>query len=129
LLNSKSHLLTPSESPKYALGYDFDGATFTHIDNFVTFEVLLHNFRLEIPVLKKIAEIVHYLDIGGFEPPDAIGIEKVIQGLRSQISNDNQLFGLANYVFDTLLCRFKKRALMIQEKEISLGILVEPVNF
>ena len=101
-------LESPSECPAHALGYDFDGAAFTHIDNFVTFEVLLHSFELETPALKKIAEIVHYLDVGGFEPPEAIGIEKVIQGLRSQISNDDQLFELANYIFDGLYADFKR---------------------
>lgn len=101
-------LESPSECPTYALGYDFDGATFTHIDNLVTFEVLLHSFELETPALKKIAEIVHYLDVGGFEPPEAIGIEKVIQGLRSQISNYDQLFELANYIFDGLYADLKR---------------------
>ncbi|MEQ1123626.1 chromate resistance protein ChrB domain-containing protein [Acinetobacter seifertii] len=101
-------LESPSKCPTYALGYDFDGATFTHIDNLVTFEVLLHSFELETPALKKIAEIVHYLDVGGFEPPEAIGIEKVIQGLRSQISNDDQLFELANYIFDGLYADLKR---------------------
>ncbi|WP_336927926.1 chromate resistance protein ChrB domain-containing protein [Acinetobacter oleivorans] len=101
-------LESPSECPAHALGYDFDGAAFTHIDNFVTFEVLLHSFELETPALKKIAEIVHYLDVGGFEPPEAIGIEKVIQGLGSQISNDDQLFELANYIFDGLYADLKR---------------------
>ncbi|WP_252059022.1 chromate resistance protein ChrB domain-containing protein [Acinetobacter sp. AHP123] len=101
-------LESPSDCPAHALGYDFDGAAFTHIDNFVTFEVLLHSFELETPALKKIAEIVHYLDVGGFEPPEAIGIEKVIQGLRSQISNDDQLFELANYIFDGLYADLKR---------------------
>lgn len=101
-------LESPSECPAHALGYDFDGAAFTHIDNFVTFEVLLHSFELETPALKKIAAIVHYLDVGGFEPPEAIGIEKVIQGLRSQISNDDQLFELANYIFDGLYADLKR---------------------
>ncbi|CAI3127990.1 Protein ChrB [Acinetobacter oleivorans] len=101
-------LESPSECPTHALGYDFDGAAFTHIDNFVTFEVLLHSFELETPALKKIAEIAHYLDVGGFEPPEAIGIEKVIQGLRSQISNDDQLFELANYIFDGLYADLKR---------------------
>lgn len=101
-------LESPSMCPTHALGYDFDGAAFTHIENFVTFEVLLHSFELETPALKKIAEIVHYLDVGGFEPPEAIGIEKVIQGLRSQISNDDQLFELANYIFDGLYADLKR---------------------
>ena len=101
-------LESPSDCPKNALSYDFDGADFSHTDHFVTFEVLLHSFALETPALKKISEIVHFLDIGGFEPPEAIGIEKVIQGLRSQINNDDQLFELSSYIFDGLYADLKR---------------------
>jgi hypothetical protein len=34
----------PKRCPKKALGFDFDGATFTHVDGRVTFEVLAANF-------------------------------------------------------------------------------------
>ncbi|TCB78227.1 chromate resistance protein ChrB domain-containing protein [Acinetobacter sp. ANC 4173] len=101
-------LETPSDCPKEALGFDFDGAKFSHINHWVTFEVLLHSFSLETPALKKIAEIVHYLDVGGIEPPEAIGIEKVIQGLRSQINNDDQLFALSNHIFDGLYANLSR---------------------
>ena len=49
---------------------------------------------------------VHFLDVGGIEPPEAIGIEKVIQGLRSKIQDDQQLLELSNYVFDGLYANF-----------------------
>lgn len=101
-------LETPSDCPEEALGFDFDGATFSHINHWITFEVLLHSFSLETPALKKIAEIVHYLDVGGIEPPEAIGIEKVIQGLRSQINNDDQLFALSNHIFDGLYANLSR---------------------
>ncbi|TVT86803.1 chromate resistance protein ChrB domain-containing protein [Acinetobacter colistiniresistens] len=101
-------LETPSECPEEALGFDFDGATFSHIDHRVTFEVLIHSFNLETPALKKIAEIVHYLDVGGIEPPEAVGIEKVIQGVRSQISDDDQLFALSNHIFDGLYANLSR---------------------
>ncbi|MEC8567215.1 MAG: chromate resistance protein ChrB domain-containing protein, partial [Pseudomonadota bacterium] len=101
-------LETPSDCPKGAFGFDFDGATFSHINHWVTFEVLLHSFDLETPALKKIAEIVHYLDVGGIEPPEAIGIEKVIQGIRSQISDDDQLFALSNHIFDGLYANLSR---------------------
>ena len=101
-------LETPSDCPEEALGFDFDGAKFSHINHWVTFEVLLHSFSLETPALKKIAEIVHYLDVGGIEPPEAIGIEKVIQGLRSQINNDDQLFALSNHIFDGLYANLSR---------------------
>jgi hypothetical protein len=45
----------------------------------VTFEVLLHSFNLETPALKKIAEIVHYLDVGGIEPPEALVLKKLFK--------------------------------------------------
>ena len=57
---------------------------------------------------KKIAEIVHYLDVGGIEPPEAIGIEKVIQGIRSQISDDDHLFALSNHIFDGLYANLSR---------------------
>lgn len=93
---------TPLDCPEEALGFDFDNATFTHINHWVTFEVLLHSFNLENPALKKIAEIVHYLDVGGIEPPEALGLEKIIQGIRCQIKDDDQLFELSNHIFDGL---------------------------
>lgn len=34
----------PAECPAGAIGFDFDGATFSHVDNRVTFEVLLAGF-------------------------------------------------------------------------------------
>lgn len=101
-------LETPNDCPEEALGFDFDGARFSHVNHWVTFEVLLHSFNLETPALKKVAEIVHYLDVGGIEPPEAIGIEKVIQGLRSQINNDDQLFELSNHIFDGLYANLSR---------------------
>ncbi|HEU4925233.1 MAG TPA: chromate resistance protein ChrB domain-containing protein, partial [Burkholderiales bacterium] len=37
----------PSDCPKNAVGFDFDGAQFTHVGKRVTFEVLLSSFGLE----------------------------------------------------------------------------------
>ncbi|WP_162269945.1 chromate resistance protein ChrB domain-containing protein, partial [Enterobacter hormaechei] len=35
-----------NDCPEEAVGFDFDGATFSHIDNRVTFEVLMVRFGL-----------------------------------------------------------------------------------
>ncbi|MCH7294609.1 chromate resistance protein ChrB domain-containing protein [Acinetobacter higginsii] len=100
---------TPNDCPATALGFDFDGASFSHLDHWVTFETLLHSFDLyQQSALKHIAEIVHFLDVGGVEPPEAIGIEKVIQGLRAKITDDDQLLELSNYVFDGLYTNFSR---------------------
>ena len=95
------------DCPADAYGFDFDGATFTHVGELVSFEVLLHSFNLADKSLLKIAEIVHYLDIGGNEPPEALGLEKILQGLRSSIHADQQLVELSNHIFDGLYTNFK----------------------
>lgn len=95
-------LASPTDCPTNAIGFDFDGAKFTHIGSFVTFEVLMHSFNQNSPALNKIAEIVHYLDIGGHEPAEAIGFEKVIHGLKTTILDDDQLLTLSNHIFDGL---------------------------
>lgn len=40
-------LANPSDCPKGALGFDFDGAAFTHVGGRVTFETLMASFGLE----------------------------------------------------------------------------------
>lgn len=98
---------TPEDCPANALGFDFDGATFSHIDHYVTFEVLLHSFSLETPALKRLANVIHFLDVGGIQPTEAAGIESVLQGLRSSISDDDQLLLLAGHIFDGLHSNFQ----------------------
>src|SRR5439155_16773762 len=62
----------PSEKPRKALGFDYDGAEFTHVKNRVTFEVLATAFGLDQdPALAKIGAVVHFLDVGGIPVPDA----------------------------------------------------------
>lgn len=97
-----------NECPNDALGFDFDGATFTHVGARVSFEVLLASFSLETPALQRIGTLVHFLDVGGAQPPEATGIESALAGLRETITDDNQLLELASHIFDGLLANFEK---------------------
>lgn len=101
-------LATPAECPAEALGFDFDGATFSHIGARVSFEVLLASFSLETPALQRLGSLVHFLDVGGVEPPEAVGIESALAGLRDTILDDDQLLALASNIFDGLLASFEK---------------------
>ncbi len=67
------------------MGFDFDGATFSHVGVKVTFEVLLASFGLDRPGLQRIGTLVHYLDVGGVQPPESVGIETVLAGLRNRL--------------------------------------------
>lgn len=96
-------LASPGDLPAHALGFDFDGAAFTHVGDRVTFETLLESFALEGAALQRIAALVHYLDVGGIAPPDAAGVERVLAGLRNGIDDDDRLLQAAEQVFDGLL--------------------------
>ena len=96
----------PADCPSKAVGFDFDGATFTHVGALVTFEVLIASFALTQPGLQRLATLVHYLDIGGVQPAEAAGLESILSGLRTQITDDDQLLAHSFSVFDGLYTAF-----------------------
>ena len=104
-------LAKPKDCPAKAIGFDFDGATFSHVGARVTFEVMLQSFGLEHPALRRIGAIVHYLDAGGVQPAEATGVESVLAGLRDSIDDDDQLVKAASSVFEALLASFEKEQL------------------
>jgi hypothetical protein len=96
-------LKSPKECPKRAVGYDFDGAEFTHVGAKVTFEVLLASFGLEgDPALERIGAIIHYLDAGGVPVPEAVGLEAILRGARQLIEDDDDLVNEAGKLFQFL---------------------------
>jgi hypothetical protein len=93
----------PSECPKKAVGFDFDGADFTHVGNRVTFEVLLSAFGLEDdPALTSIGAAVHYLDVGGIPVAEARGLETMLKGAKEKVRGDDALLAEAMRVLDLL---------------------------
>jgi hypothetical protein len=72
------------DCPKRALGFDFDGAEFTHVDSKVTFEVLLAAFGLESDAgLTRLAALVHHLDVGGIPTAEGPGFATIMAGARA----------------------------------------------
>lgn len=102
---------SPADCPADALGFDFDGATFSHLGNKVTFEMLLASFALEQPALQRLGAVVHYLDAGGIQPSEASGLEQILWGLRNTINDDDQLLAIASSLFDALFTAFTEKAL------------------
>ena len=96
-------LADPAKAPRGVLGFDYDGARFTHVGTRVSFEVLAESFGLEAdPKLRRIAAAVHYLDVGGIAVPEAPGLEAVLAGLREVHADDDPLQQAASAVFDAL---------------------------
>jgi hypothetical protein len=102
-------LASPAECPKKALGFDFDGAAFSHVGDRVTFETLLASFGLEgDPALLRLGAMVHTLDIGGATVPEAAGFEAVLAGARERLPDDDALLAEIGAVLDSLYTHFQR---------------------
>jgi hypothetical protein len=90
-------------APRGAIGFDYDGARFTHVGSRVSFEVLAASFGPDAdPRVQRIARAVHFLDVGGIPAPEAAGLEAVLAGLREVHADDDALTVAAAAVFDAL---------------------------
>lgn len=96
-------LKDPRDCPDDALGFDFDGASFTHVGDKVTFEVLLASFGLETDAaLARLAALIHALDVGGEPAPEALGFEAILTGARNRIGSDDALLAEMGNMLDSL---------------------------
>jgi hypothetical protein len=96
-------LADPARAPRGVLGFDYDGARFTHVGARVSFEVLLASFGLDGHArLQRLAAAVRYLDAGGIPVAEAAGLESVLAGLRELHADDDALVAAAAAVFDAL---------------------------
>lgn len=96
-------LQEPLKPPRGALGFDFDGATFSHVGALVTFEVMAASFGFDGDErLRRVAQAVHFLDVGGIPVPEAAGLETILSGLRGLHADDDALLNAACSVFDAL---------------------------
>lgn len=98
---------SPTDCPPAALGFDFDGATFSHVGERVTFEVLLLSFGLDSDRgLSRLGTMVHVLDVGGAPTPEAAGFEAVLAGARKRWPDDDTLLADIGGVLDSLYANF-----------------------
>ncbi len=102
-------LRQPSDRPKSAVGFDFDGAEFSHVGARVTFEVLLASFGLDAdPALVRLGNVVRALDVGGAPVAEAAGVEAIMNGYRARALDDDALLAEAGNVFDALYAGFQR---------------------
>ena len=91
------------DKPKRAIGFDFDGAEFSHVDSKVTFEVLLTSFGLDSDVgLTRLGTLVHFLDVGGLPIAEAPGLAAIVSGARSLQPDDDALLLSVTPALDSL---------------------------
>lgn len=97
----------PRDRPARAVGFDFDGAAFTHSGDRVTFEVLLGAFQLEADAaLARIGLLVHFLDQGGVPVADAEGVKTGLRGAPAR--SDDRLLRETMRIFDLLYSAYRR---------------------
>ena len=102
----------PGDRPKGSIGFDYDGARFTHVENRVTYEVLLASFGLDQDrALVSLGDAVHFLDVGGIPVADASGLETILRGIKGKSRSDDETALEASKVFDHFYSAYaQKRA-------------------
>jgi hypothetical protein len=102
-------LASPQDCPAKALGFDYDGAEFTHIGKRVTFEVLLASFGLDADAgLSRLGAMVRFLDVGDGFVAEASGFEAILDGARQRTADDDSLLSEVSGVLDSLYAYFSK---------------------
>ena len=100
----------PRDCPKQAVGFDFDGAKFTHVANRVTFEVLVLSFGLDQDrSLAAIGAAVHFLDVGGIPVADAKGLETVLRGAKEKARGDDAALAEAMRILDLFYSAYARK--------------------
>jgi hypothetical protein len=100
-------LAQPQDCPASAIGFDFDGAKFSHLGARVTFEVLMTSFGLDRDkALSRLGALVHYLDVGGVPVPEAAGFAAIMAGARAQAPDDDALLMAMSSVLESLYAAY-----------------------
>lgn len=100
-----------ADCPADAVGFDFDGATFSHTGDRVSFEVLLRSFDLHRdPALGKLGALVHYLDIGGVPVAEAAGFLAMLAGAKQAHPEDDDLLRVAAQLLDHLYTAYTRES-------------------
>src|SRR2546428_128494 len=97
-----------------ARSFDAPGAEFTHRDGLCTFEVLVGQFRIADPAVRRLARIVHGADIAGEieTTPQSAGLLAIAERFGDVEADDQKLLALELPVYDALYawCRRQEEA-------------------
>jgi hypothetical protein len=110
-----SFLFLPEEEIKARddlLSFDVAGGDFTHHQDLCTFEALIERFGLSNPALRRLAEIIHDLDLKDdrYANPATPGVEMVIGGIRDQGRSDQELLEQGMLIFEALYVSYSTAA-------------------
>ena len=94
----------PASLARGEIAFDMQGGEFTHRGELCTFEVLVRSFGIKDRAVRKIAEMVHDLDLKDdkYGNAAASGIEEVLTGIRKTGRDDADMLDKGMAVFEML---------------------------
>lgn len=86
------------------IAFDVRGGEFTHIGDMCTIEVIIKTFGFKDKAIKRIAEIVHEIDLKDekYHNPEENGIEEILTGIRKTAKSDADALEKGMAVFEML---------------------------
>ncbi len=89
---------------KDSVSFDMRGGEITHIGELCTFEVFVKSFGIKDKTVKKIAELIHELDMRDdkYSLPEVKGIEEILLGIRKTAKGDLEALEKGIAVFEML---------------------------
>ena len=104
-----------------AVPYDMFGVEFSHHGDHCTFETLCLVFGIDDDAVRRIAAIVHDLDLkdGRFSPSEASTVDAMIQGLQLANSDDEHLLNEGMTLFESLYRSFAHSARLVGPRPVA----------
>jgi len=89
---------------KGSVVFDMRGGEFTHVSDLCTFEVLVKSFGFKDKTVRKMAEIIHDLDMKDdkYKSAEAKGLEDILIGIRKAAKDDADALERGMTVFEML---------------------------
>jgi hypothetical protein len=109
---ARFRFVAPGDVPRAGeVGYDMPGGSFTHEDGGCSFETLIAKTGANDPALRKIAEIVHDIDLkdGRFGRPETAGVAQLITGIVGAEPDDRARLERGAVLFDDLHRAFQDK--------------------
>lgn len=93
----------PAEVPHDAIAFDMRGVELSHHHGDCSFETILRRYRLDDPLLWRLAEIIHEADLDDerYHAPEAPGLDVALRGL-SMVCHDRDTLAHTEPIFDGL---------------------------
>jgi hypothetical protein len=97
------------DAPAGQVPFDMYTGEFGHDGGRCTFEVLIDRFKLNQPALRRIAEIVHDIDLKDrrYDSPETPTIAALVDGVRQAHGDDGEALERGMQIFDALFRSFE----------------------